>query len=132
MTDGPISEPSPAIRVLLVEDDDFNRLLLTDYLTHQGYQVLGLAEGSSFFSTLAQFQPHVVLLDLKLPGISGYQLLEALRQNIEFQHLPVIVFTAFAFRTERQRALQLGVQGYFVKPTHPEALVAAIEKVCAG
>ncbi|MBD2099272.1 response regulator, partial [Trichocoleus sp. FACHB-591] len=67
MTDGPISEPSPAIRVLLVEDDDFNRLLLTDYLTHHGYQVLGLAEGSSFFSTLAQFQPHVVLLDLKLP-----------------------------------------------------------------
>ena len=132
MPDAPISEPSPAIRVLLVEDDDFNRVLLNDYFTHQGYQVLSLAEGSSFFSTLAQFQPHVVLLDLKLPGISGYQLLEALRQNIEFQHLPVIVFTAFTFQAERQRALQLGVQGYFVKPSHPEELVAAIEKICAG
>ncbi|MBD2095947.1 response regulator, partial [Trichocoleus sp. FACHB-591] len=67
MMDASISELSSALRVLLVEDDDFNRLLLDDYLTHHGYQVLGLAEGSSFFSTLAQFQPHVVLLDLKLP-----------------------------------------------------------------
>ncbi|MBD1864214.1 MULTISPECIES: PleD family two-component system response regulator [Trichocoleus] len=132
MTDAPISEPSPAIRVLVVEDDDSNRLLMDDYLTHQGYQVLSLAEGSSFFSTLAQFQPHVVLLDLKLPNISGYQLLEGLRQNIEFQHLPVIVLTASAFRTERQQVLQLGVQGYFVKPSHPKELIAAIEKVCAG
>ncbi|MBD2094296.1 response regulator [Trichocoleus sp. FACHB-591] len=132
MMDASISEPSPAVRVLLVEDDDFNRLLLNDYLSYRGYQVLSLAEGSSFLSTLTQFQPHVVLLDLKLPDISGYQLLEALRQQIEFQHLPVIVLTAFAFRAERQQALQLGVQGYFVKPSRPEELVAAIEKVCVG
>ena len=83
MTDGPISEASPAIRVLLVEDDDSNRLLLNDYLTHQGFQVLSLAEGSSFFSTLVQFQPHVVLLDLKLPGISGYQRHCQVNRNVE-------------------------------------------------
>lgn len=130
MTDALISEPSPARRILLVEDDDFNRWLMNDYLTYRGYQVLSLAAGGSFFSTLAQFQPHVVLLDLKLPDISGYQLLEALQQHVEFQPLPVIVLTAFSFQAERQRALQLGARHYFVKPTHPEVLVTAIEQIC--
>jgi two-component system cell cycle response regulator DivK len=131
MTDAPISEPSSALRVLLVEDDTSNRLLMDDYLVYRGYQVLSLAEGSSFFFGLIQFQPHVVLLDLKLPDISGFQLLEALRQKGEFQHLPIIVVTAFAFQAERQRALKLGVQRYFVKPVHPEELITAIEEVCA-
>jgi two-component system cell cycle response regulator DivK len=131
MTDALISAPSPARRILLVEDDDLNRWLMNDYLAHQGYQVLSLAAGSSFFTVLVQFQPHVVLLDLKLPDISGYQLLEALQQHREFQQLPVIVLTAFSFRAERQRALQLGARHYFVKPIHPEVLVTAIEEVCA-
>jgi two-component system cell cycle response regulator DivK len=130
MTDALISEPSPARRILLVEDDDLNRWLMNDYLAHQGYQVLSLAAGSSFFTVLVQFQPHVVLLDLKLPDISGYQLLKTLQQNAEFRHLPVIVFTAYSFQAERQRALQLGARHYFVKPTHPEVLVSAIEEVC--
>jgi two-component system cell cycle response regulator DivK len=53
-----------------------------------------------------------------------------LQQHREFQQLPVIVLTASSFQAERQRALQLGARHYFVKPTHPEVLVSAIEEVC--
>lgn len=129
MTETSIAELGQATRILLVEDDPSNRLLLQDYLIHQGYQVLSLAEGTHFFQTLAHFQPQVVLLDLKLPNISGYQLLEAVQQQPELEPLPIIVITGFAFQAERQRALQLGARHYLVKPICPERLLTTIAEV---
>lgn len=102
--------------------------MLEDYLVFCGYQVLSLAFGSGFFQALGDFQPHLILLDLKLPDIDGYTLLEQMGQRSEWQVIPVIVVSAFAFKADRQRALNLGARRYFVKPVSLRDLKQAIEE----
>ena len=114
-------------RILLVEDNNLNRQMLEDYLVFCGYQILGLAFGSDFFQALADFQPHLVLLDLKLPDVDGYTLLEQKRQRPEWRTIPVIVVSAFAFKADEKRALNLGARRYFVKPVSLRDLRQAIE-----
>jgi len=108
----------PPWRILLVEDNDVNRQMLDDYLVYCGYQVYGLEGGTGFFQALADFQPHLVLLDLKLPDVDGYTLLQQIKQRASLQHIPIIVVSAFAFRADQQRALSLGASHYFVKPVN--------------
>ncbi|MBE9178119.1 response regulator [Oculatella sp. LEGE 06141] len=105
-----------SIRILLVEDDPTSRLLLHDYLSHLGYVVCSILSGDNFFPTLNQFCPHLVLLDLKLPKVDGYTLLRDLRQNSAWQHIPVVVVSAYAFKADQQRAFDLGASHYLVKP----------------
>ena len=116
------------IRILLIEDNDPNRQLLDDYLNYCGYKVLSLAEGSEFFTAIAQFQPHVILLDLKLPDIDGYTLLQELQQYPDEAKVPVIVVSAFAFHADQQRALSLGAKRYLVKPVGLNQLKQAIHE----
>lgn len=103
-------------RLLLVEDHEINRLLLADYLTYCGYEVLTLSEGALFATAIAKFQPHLIVLDLKLPDTDGYTLLQQLQQHGEWSRIPVIVVSAFAFRADQRRALNLGARHYLVKP----------------
>lgn len=113
-------------RLLIVEDNNLNRLMLDDYLIFCGYQVLSLAGGINFFEELAIFQPHLILLDLKLPDIDGYILLEQLQLNPQWRHIPVIIVSAFAFRADRQRAINLGACQYFIKPVNLNELRQSI------
>ena len=115
-------------RLLIVEDNNLNRLMLNDYLTFCGYQVFSLACGANFFEEIASFQPHLILLDLKLPDVDGYSLLEQLQVNSQWQHIPTIVVSAFAFRADRQKAFNLGASQYFVKPVSLNDLRQAIER----
>lgn len=115
-------------RILLIEDNYLNRQMLEDYLVFCGYQVLSLEAGSGFFAALTNFQPNLVLLDLKLPDIDGYTLLEQMTQLPECRVIPVIVVSAFAFKADQQRALNLGARRYFVKPVSLKDLKQAIEQ----
>lgn len=119
-------------RILLVEDNDLNRQMLQDYLVFSGYQVLSIANASGFFQALADFQPNLILLDLKLPDIDGYTLLQQIQQATNWRHIPVIVVSAFAFRADKQRALSLGARRYFVKPVNLSDLKQAIEDELRG
>ena len=119
-------------RILLIEDNDLNRQMLDDYLVFCGYQVLSLADGSGFFQVLADFKPHLILLDLRLPNIDGYALLQQIQQGSDWQHIPIIVVSAFAFRVDQQRALSLGVRRYFVKPVNLNDLKQAIQDELHG
>ncbi|NJN57223.1 MAG: response regulator [Leptolyngbyaceae cyanobacterium SL_5_9] len=115
-------------RILLVEDDDTNRQLMEDYLNHHHYVVNSIATGHDFLQIVIDFRPHLILLDLKLPDISGYTLLEQLQESPTFSQIPVIVISAFAFRAEQSRALELGARKYFIKPLNLMHLREAIEQ----
>lgn len=112
------SNPLSRARILLVEDNDASRQLMSDYLEYHGYKVLALGKGAAFASAMAQFQPHLVLLDLKLPDIDGYTLLQQRQWRKDWQKVPVIVISAFAFQADQQRALTLGACQYLVKPVN--------------
>ncbi|MGJ5629603.1 response regulator [Nostoc sp. CALU 1950] len=115
-------------RILLVEDHYLNRMLLSDYLSYCGYNVQSLSEGSTFFSTIEQFQPDLMLLDLKLPDVDGYSLLKQVQQKPELSKIPIIVVSAFAFKADQELALSLGARHYFVKPLKLKDLIFAIEE----
>ncbi|OKH41829.1 two-component system response regulator [Calothrix sp. HK-06] len=121
----------PSKRILLIEDNDMNRMLLSDYLGYFNYDVIGLPEASQFFSTVEQFQPELILLDLKLPDIDGYSILTQIKQKPKYSKIPVIVVSAFAFKADQDKAMKLGACRYFVKPVNLNELVAAIEEELA-
>lgn len=125
--ESPTLDPSEVKRILLVEDNYLNQLMLEDYLVVCGYKVLSLSSGAGFFQALVDFQPHLILLDLKLPMSDGYTLLEQIKQHPEWQQIPVIVVSAFAFKADRQRALNLGASQYFIKPVSLSELRQAIQ-----
>ncbi len=109
-----------------------NRQLLEDYLVVFGYQVRSLAGSEGFFAALADFEPHLILLDLRLRDIDGYTLLEQIQRGTEWQYIPVIIVSALAFSSDQQRALSLGARRYFVKPVILNDLRQAIRDELAG
>ena len=115
-------------RILLVEDDRLCREVMIDYLNLSGYQIESLAGGANFFQTLIEFNPHLILLDLKLPDADGYTLLKQLQQAPKWQNIPVIVVSGFAFTHEQQRALNLGVRRYLIKPINLRNLLQVIQE----
>lgn len=115
-------------RILLVEDNDANRRLLSDFLSFCGYRVHSVATGTDFFAALTEFHPSLILLDLKLPGVDGFTLLEQLKHSVEWQHIPVIVISAFAFKADQQRAISLGASQYLIKPVGLENLKQAVSQ----
>lgn len=121
-------EANPTIRILLIEDHELNRQLLGDYLGYLGYRVLSLPGGAHFFQAIADFQPHLILLDLKLPDIDGFTLLEQIQTRQDWVHIPVIVVSALAFKVDEQRSLNLGARRFFIKPTNLDHLHQAIQE----
>ncbi|MBW4487631.1 MAG: response regulator [Trichocoleus desertorum ATA4-8-CV12] len=113
-------------RILLVEDNEIHRLFTQDFLESRGYQVLSLCDGINFLETVTEFQPDLLLLDLKLPQVDGFTLLQELQRS-QWHALPVVVVTAYAFHREKQRALSMGVRSYLTKPIRLEAMAQAIE-----
>jgi two-component system cell cycle response regulator DivK len=116
-------------RILLVEDDYTNQQNFDEYLVYCGYQVLCLGNGFGLFEALVDFQPHLIWLDLKLPDIDGFTLLGQLQKSPDWGHIPVIVVSALASKTDQQRARSLGAVQYLVKPVKLDALQQAIQKV---
>ncbi len=114
-------------RILLIEDDYGNRVLFTDFLQFCGYTVMPLADGTDYLDAIAAFQPHLILLDIKLPRMSGLSILETLQHHPKFNTIPVLVVSGYAFQSDRQKAMTLGAAGYLTKPIQPDQLHKVIQ-----
>ncbi|MBF2029308.1 MAG: response regulator [Oscillatoriales cyanobacterium C42_A2020_001] len=128
MTTQSTTSLSSKIQVLLVEDNDINRLLMCDYLRYHGYHVVSLVDGEDFFETLDCVQPNIILLDLKLRETSGFHLLKKLQDHPIFQKIPVIVVSGLAFQKDKKRAFDLGARQYLVKPINLNELHNLIQE----
>ena len=111
-------------KLLIIDDDDALRLLLQTTLPREGYEVLTAADGVEGMRLLFSQQPDLVLLDLMMPGMDGWEVLERIR---EVSTVPVIMLTAVAGVPQRVRGLTRGADDYIVKPFHRDELVARME-----
>jgi len=111
-------------KLLLVDDDDGLRLLLQTTLPRAGYEVLTAASGAEGMRLLFSHQPDLVLLDVMMPGMDGWEVLERIR---EVSTVPVIMLTAVDGVPQRVRGLMRGADDYVTKPFHRDELVARIE-----
>jgi DNA-binding response OmpR family regulator len=117
--------PAPA-RVLIVDDDESIRELATLYLRKEGFDVSSAVDGTSAIEKIRQLDPALVVLDLMLPGISGYDVCRAVRAE---SSVPIIMLTARDEDVDKIVGLELGADDYLTKPFNPRELVARIRAV---
>jgi DNA-binding response OmpR family regulator len=114
-------------RILVIEDDSAIRRGLVDALQFSGYEVLQASEGAQGLAVAQRATIDLLLLDLILPGLSGFEILQSLREHRP--NLPVIVLTARGEENDRVRGLRLGADDYVVKPFSVRELLARVEAV---
>lgn len=110
-----VATPGNAKRILVVEDDQFLRDLLERKLKAEGFLVETAIEGEAALATAAKTTPDLILLDIILPGIDGFTILERLKQSSTLASIPVILLTNLGQRDDVDKGLKLGAVGYLVK-----------------
>src|SRR4051812_24836152 len=117
------------VKVLVVEDERDIAALVSYHLTKEGYRVRTAETGKEALETIAAERPDLVILDLMLPGLSGYEVLGEMRRRTESAELPVVVLTARRDEADRVKGLELGADDYVTKPFSPRELVLRVSAV---
>lgn len=114
-------------RILVVEDNEDNLQLLTFLLAAFGHTVMTACDGEEGLAVAQRELPDLILCDLQMPKVNGYQMARALRKDPRFAKCPLIAVSAFAMRGDRERGLEAGFDGYVSKPIIPEEFVQNLE-----
>jgi len=113
-------------KILIVDDSPTERHVLLEFLQRHGYQVLVAEDGESGIAMAKQERPDLILMDVVMPGINGYQATRTLTRDEATQHIPVIMCTSKNQNTDKIWGMRQGAQDYLVKPVDPAALLARI------
>ena len=103
-------------KILIVEDNTLNRKLAMTLLRPHGYTLLVAVDGAEAIDVATREKPDLVLMDMQLPKVSGYEATEHLKSQPETAHIPIVAMTAHAMSDERERAQTVGCDGYITKP----------------
>lgn len=109
-------------RILVVDDEEKNRILLRDLLEVQGYEVTLAEDGEQALEKAFATSPDVVLLDIMMPGLNGYDVCRRLRQDSRTSHLPILMITALRERSDRLEGIQAGANDFLTKPIDAEEI----------
>jgi len=118
--------------VLIIEDEAEVRTFAARVLELEGYQVLQAEDGDTGLRLARENHFSLVLLDLRLPGLDGWGILQEMKNEAKLSAVPVIVFTASAGVSQRDRALGMGADDYLVKPLSAASLRQAVARVWSG
>jgi len=121
-----MTESTPAERVLVVDDEQDIVALVTYHLLKSGYRVSTARSGTEALAAARADRPALIVLDLMLPGMSGYEVLEQLRARDDTRHIAVLMLTARRDEPDRIRGLALGADDYLTKPFSPQELVLRV------
>ena len=116
-------------KVLLVEDNEMNRDMLSRRLHKRGYTVVLAVEGEQALALAATEDLDLILMDISLPNMDGWQVTKLLKANGKTAHIPIIALTAHALDTDRQKAFDIGCDDYDTKPVDFERLNGKIENL---
>ncbi len=114
-------------KILLVEDNELNRDMLSRRLQRRGYEVMLAVDGPSGVEMAQTHAPDLVLMDMSLPTLDGWEATRRLKADVATQHIPVIALTAHAMSGDREKALEAGCDDYDTKPVEIVRLLAKIE-----
>ena len=121
-------ESLPRPRVLVVEDNGDMREFLARVLSMQGYDFLEAADGEEGLYVARTQNPSLILMDISLPALDGFEATRQLKQDPAMRHIPIIAVTAHARPADEQRALDAGCDGYLSKPYSLRDFLAVVEK----
>lgn len=119
-------------RVLVVDDEADVLLLCRLNLQQRGHEVLEASEGNRALELARDRHPDVIVLDLMLPGMTGYEVLETLKRDEQTSNIPILVLTAKSLRADRDRSHALGAADFLTKPFLPTELCDLVGSLVSG
>jgi len=114
--------------ILVVEDQADNRRILRDLLVNAGYELIEAESGEEAITAVAAWHPDLILMDIQLPVIDGYEATRQIRSNPELKSVPIIAVTSYALAGDEAKALAAGCTAYVTKPFSPRALLAKVQE----
>src|SRR5467141_4645989 len=115
-------------RILVVEDQEDNRRILRDLLTSAGYEIIQAENGEEALAAAARERPDLILMDIQLPVLDGYEATRRIKADPALRAIPVIAVTSYALSGEEDKARAAGCDAYVTKPFSPRALLAKIRE----
>jgi CheY-like chemotaxis protein len=117
------------LRILLVEDNELNRDMLSRRLKRKGYEVLIAEDGEKGVAVASRERPDLILMDMSLPVMDGWEATQRLKAGSSTRSIPVIALTAHAMSTDRERAMEAGCDDYDTKPVELTRLLDKVERL---
>ncbi|MCK5540840.1 MAG: response regulator [Deltaproteobacteria bacterium] len=118
--------------IMVVEDNDDNRQLVLKVLSRQNYEVVGVVDGNEALERLNVINPDLILMDINLPDMDGYEVTRRIRLQGKFATLPIVALTAHAMVGDEEKSLSAGCDAYISKPinirTFPETIAAILKE----
>jgi len=115
-------------RILVVEDQEDNRQILRDLLANAGYEMIEAGDGAQAISAATEHRPDLILMDIQLPLVDGYEATRQIKANPALKAIPIIVVTSYALSGDEDKARAAGCDAYVAKPYSPRALLAKIRE----
>ena len=115
-------------RILVIEDHEDNRRILRDLLTSAGYEPIEAVSGEEGVALAEAHRPDLILMDIQLPGLDGYEATRRIKANPALHHIPIIAVTSYALSGDEVKAKEAGCDAYVTKPFSPRALLAKIRE----
>ncbi len=116
-------------RVVVVDDDKEVQEIITFALSRNGFDVAVASNGQQLQDMLAVYTPDLIILDVMMPGLDGYQIFGSLRKNAATKHVPVIIMTAHVEDIYERISIDLGAAVHITKPFHPLELVGRVQEL---
>jgi two-component system cell cycle response regulator DivK len=117
--------------ILVVEDQEDNRQILRDLLGNAGFDLIEAENGEQALAALAKQRPDLILMDIQLPIMDGYEATRRIRTNPEMKDIPIIAVTSYALAGDEAKALAAGCSAYITKPFSPRALLSKVREYLA-
>jgi two-component system cell cycle response regulator DivK len=118
-------------RILVIEDMEDNRRILRDLLTNAGFDLIEAVDGEKGIVAAAEHRPDLILMDIQLPIVDGYEATRRIKANPELRYIPIIAVTSYALSGDDAKAAAAGCDGYVAKPFSSRQVVAKIREFLA-
>ncbi|MET0399153.1 MAG: response regulator [Longimicrobiaceae bacterium] len=119
-------------RILLAEDNEDNRTIYRTILEHSGYTVVEAQDGEAAVRLAAEERPDLILLDISMPLLDGWEAARQIRDNPDTAGIPIVALTAHALQQDRARAIAEGFDSYLAKPVEPRRVVEEVRRLLDG
>lgn len=117
--------------ILLVEDNEDNRIVYSTILEFAGHRVLEANDGEAGVSLARSERPDLILMDVSIPLLDGWEATRILKADPATKHIPVVALTAHALEEDRAKAREVGCDGYIAKPAEPRVVLAEVQRYLA-
>lgn len=114
-------------RVLVIEDTADNRQIIGDVLTAAGYEMLEATDGAEGLAAASEQRPDLILMDIQLPVMDGYETTRRIKSDPALRHIPVIAVTSYALSGDEEKTRAAGCDAYIAKPFSPRHLLATVQ-----